>query len=104
MVPFVSSLPAFAMLLHKDKLTPRERGEFINKLFHIHLYVSLAVSLVFLHITSVTTLVGSGLLLLGQNETALLVVIPTLLIVIILVLGVFKYYANVYGELRRKIG
>jgi len=30
--------------------------------------------------------------------------IPTLLMVIALVLGVFKYYANIYGELRKRVG
>jgi len=103
-IPFMVSLPAFVILLHKSKLTPRERGEYINKIYMVGLFVSLIVVIVFMLIEVVLILIGLRVIKPLEYEIGSFMALAILGIVTISMIGVCRYNAKVYNSLRERIG
>jgi len=102
-IPFLITLPAFATLIHRGELAPRKKGEYINRLFHVQLYVALGVTALLLHMTVMTVLAGLNLVP-PEGPAALAMFLPIIIITLALALWIPIYYAKMYDELRERVG
>jgi len=98
--PYVVSLPALSILLGSSRLTPRQRGMYINKIFEVMLMVGLllGIEVLILELLLIQNIVY------GCDVPVNVVVVGSLLSTIFVLLIVFFLYNKIYHELRSVAG
>ena len=98
--PYVVSLPALSILLGSSRLTPRQRGFYINKIFEVMLIVGLLLGseMLALELILIQNIVY------GNDIPVNAVVIGSFSSSILILLIVFFLYNKIYHELRLVAG
>ena len=98
--PYIVNLPALSILLGSPRLTPRQRGTYINKIFEVMLIVGLLLGseMLVLEVLLIRNIVY------GYDVPVNSVVVGSFLSTIFVLLIVFFLYNRIYRDLRSVAG